>query len=95
MTDLRHHVLAENITKEYIELKPYGWIIKFDFLCPNCGRYHKSTERTIAGIVRRVEYELACGHVKVRMPWADYVPPLEAKTTDSKTAVTQGQRRTS
>jgi hypothetical protein len=71
LRDIRHHVLAENITKEYIDRKPYGWTIEFDFLCPNCGRRHWSRETVIAGIIKHVEYELQCGLVKVRMPWAD------------------------
>jgi hypothetical protein len=80
--DLRHYVLAENITKEYIERKPHGWTIEFDFLCPNCGKRHWARETTYAGIVRHVAYELQCGLVKVRMPWADNVGLRE------KTAIT-------
>jgi hypothetical protein len=78
VSDLRHHVLAENITKEH---EPSNrWRVEFDFLCPNCGRYHKSKEIGIGGIFGFVEYELACGHVKVRMPSASHSTVAKAAT---------------
>jgi hypothetical protein len=69
--DLRGAVLAENIS---IKLRDNGHSldVKFDFLCPNCGKRHWVKE--IDGperLLSTVAWKLECGWVTVRMPWAE------------------------
>jgi hypothetical protein len=61
--DLRDAVLAENV-----EIKPGE--IRFTWLCPNCGHRHWADERPLLWAFSMIAWELDCGAVTVRMPWA-------------------------
>lgn len=66
---LRRAVLAENVTTA--DTGEYGpaCYVTFDFLCPNCGCRHWVREVT-ASMFDAVSWQLPCGLVEVRMPWA-------------------------
>jgi hypothetical protein len=66
---LNRAALAEHVTTE--ETGEYGpaLYITFDFLCPNCGRRHWARE-VAANMFDAVSWQLPCGLVEVRMPWA-------------------------
>ena len=61
--DLRDAVLAENV-----EIKPGE--IRFTWLCRNCGHRHWADERPGLWAFSMIAWELDCGGVTVRMPWA-------------------------
>lgn len=63
-------VLAENVevTKDNLS---GGVRVEFDFLCPKCGQRHWAVEYDTAhGLFQTVAWQLRCGWVAVRMPWA-------------------------
>ena len=64
-------VLAENVVKK--PWKENGVSIKFDVLCPKCGRRHRLTEIMTSERLQKfvsVGRSLPCGKfVTVRMPW--------------------------
>lgn len=78
-TDLRKYVLAENIVEEpFVGTRAY-MMTEFDFLCPNCGARHWARERMLYTRLRFVTYELPCGTVQMRMPWAE-TPRRDARS---------------
>src|SRR5207245_353936 len=67
--DLRTTVLAESV--EVKKSESGSLEITFDFLCPNCGKRHWANElRFTDRPLSFLSYQLACGRVKVRLPWA-------------------------
>jgi hypothetical protein len=61
--DLRDAVLAEDV-----EINPGE--IRFTWLCRNCGHRHWADERLELCAFSIISWELDCGAVTVRMPWA-------------------------
>lgn len=69
--DLRTAVLAEHVKVDRTGDGNFLAVeVTFDFLCPNCGKRHWATELDNNPVFSTVGWQLACGAVTVRMPWA-------------------------
>jgi hypothetical protein len=63
-------VLAENVTVTKDDVSSFIKV-EFDFLCPKCGKRHWATEYDNGKrLFQSVGWQLKCGWVGVRMPWA-------------------------
>ncbi len=70
---LHQAVLAENISVTQ-EPKYKTLDIEFDFLCPNCGKRHWAREIACMDLISSVGFQLTCGWVSIRFPWAPQAP---------------------
>jgi hypothetical protein len=69
---MRKAVLAENVEIRRDKTNLDIVDVNFDFLCANCGNRHWGFEiDNLSGLFSTVGYQLKCGWVNIRMPWAE------------------------
>jgi|SRR5580693_8628238 hypothetical protein len=69
---MRKAVLAENVEIRRDRESLDTVDVNFDFLCANCGKRHWGYEiDSLSSLFSTVGYQLKCGWVNIRMPWAE------------------------
>jgi hypothetical protein len=71
--EIHKAVLAENVELQRRDGRyPDSVDVNFDFLCANCGKRHCGYEiDSLSSLFSTVGYQLKCGWVNIRMPWAE------------------------